>query len=157
MNTEYFMKMAIKEAKKAEKIGEVPVGAVIVKDGIVIGRGYNKRESKQQAIAHAEIIAIKNACSKLKTWRLSECDIYVTLEPCPMCAGALIQARIRRLYFGAYDDKSGSVVSVNNILDTGLYNHHVTYKGGILQDECKDLLSSFFKTLRNKKSGRQPT
>ena len=101
-----FMKSAIKEAKKAEKIDEIPVGAVIIQDGKIIARGYNKRETKQDALMHAEINAISKACKKLGSWRLDGCDIYVTLEPCPMCAGAIIQARIENVYFGAYDPKA---------------------------------------------------
>lgn len=151
MNTqEKFMKEAIKQANKAERIKEVPVGAVIVKDGAIIARAYNKRESSKDATSHAEILAIKKACRKLNSWRLSGCDIYVTLEPCPMCSGAIINSRIENVYFGSYDYKSGSLGSVTNLCDVKEYNHHPNIYGGILADECSKMLSDFFKGLRQK-------
>jgi tRNA(adenine34) deaminase len=148
---EYFMKEAIEEARKAIEIDEVPVGAVIVKDNKIIARAHNTREVTQVSINHAEILVIQKACEELKTWRLEECELYVTLEPCIMCAGSLILSRIKKVYFGAYDPKSGSVGSVINILDNNQYNHKVEYEGGILLEECSFLLKEFFRSLRNRK------
>ena len=145
---EKFMRAAIKEAEKAEAIGETPVGAVIVRGGKVISRGYNKRETKKNALMHAEIIAIDKACKKLGGWRLPECDIYVTLEPCPMCMGAIIQARIDNVYFGAYDKKSGCLGSVCDL--SGVLPHKVGFEGGIKIRECEDILKRFFKNLRKR-------
>ena len=142
-----YMKIALKEAKKAYKKGEVPIGAVVVKDNKVIARAHNLRESKHDPTGHAEIIAIKKASKKLKSWRLEDCDIYVTLEPCPMCAGAIIQARIKNLYFGAYDSKSGAASSAINLFNYP-WNHQVKVNGGILEMESKMLLKEFFKPLR---------
>ena len=146
-----FMKEAIKQAKKAEAIGETPIGAVIVHKGKIIARGYNKREVKKNCLCHAEIIAINNACKKLGGWRLPECDMYVTLEPCPMCAGAIISSRIDNLYFGAYDKKSGCANSVTNLFKENLFNHNVRVKGGIMEEECSKIISDFFKALRKSK------
>lgn len=143
-----FMKEALRQAKRAEAIDETPIGAVIVKDGKVIARGYNKRETKKNALMHAEIIAIDKACKKLGGWRLPECDIYVTLEPCPMCCGAIIQARIENVYFGAYDKKSGCLGSVCDLSHT--LPHKIHYEGGIMQTECETILKNFFKKLRKK-------
>ncbi len=142
-----YMKIALKEAKKAYKKGEVPIGAVVVKDNKVIARAHNLRESKHDPTGHAEIIAIKKASKKLKSWRLEDCDIYVTLEPCPMCAGAIIQARIKNLYFGAYDSKSGAASGAINLFNYP-WNHQVKVNGGILEMESKMLLKEFFKSLR---------
>lgn len=139
---------AIKQAKKAEAIGETPIGAVIVHKGKIIARGYNKRETKKNCLCHAEIIAINKACKKLGGWRLPECDMYVTLEPCPMCAGAIISSRINNLYFGAYDKKSGCANSVTNLFKENLFNHNVTVVGGIMENECSKIISDFFKALR---------
>ncbi len=144
-----FMKEAVKQAKKAAAIGEVPIGAVIVQNGKIIARGYNKRETKKNALLHAEVDAINKACKKLGGWRLPECEMYVTLEPCPMCMGAIISARIERLYFGAYDEKSGAAASVCDL--SSLLPHKVKTVGGIMEDECKNLLSDFFKELRRNK------
>ncbi len=144
------MREAIAQAKKAAAIGETPIGAVIVRDGAVIARGYNKRETKKNALLHAEIIAVNKACKKLGGWRLPRCDIYVTLEPCPMCAGAIINARIDNVYFGAYDKKSGCAGSVADLFAEGMFNHNVRAMGGIMEDECAELLSSFFRELRKK-------
>lgn len=144
-----FMEKAIEEAKKAEKIGEVPIGAVIVKNEEIIATGYNKRETRQNALLHAEIEAINNACEKLGSWRLSNCDLYVTLEPCPMCAGAIINARIKRLIFGAKDQKAGSCGSIINLFELG-YNHRPEIISGIMEETCSNLLSEFFKKLRKK-------
>lgn len=143
-----FMKEAIKQAKKAEAINETPVGAVIVHKGKIIAKGYNKRETKKNCLCHAEIIAINKACKKLGGWRLPECDIYVTLDPCPMCAGAIIQSRIDNLYFGAYDKKTGSAKSVINLFEENLFNHNVNVTGGLMEDECSKIISDFFKKLR---------
>ncbi len=143
-----FMRAALKEAGKAEAIGETPVGAVIVRDGKIIARGYNKRETKKNALMHAEIIAIHKACKKLGGWRLPKCDIYVTLEPCPMCTGAIIQARIENVYFGAYDQKSGCLGSVCDL--SKVLPHKVEYEGGILKTECEEILKNFFKKLRKR-------
>lgn len=145
-----YMRLAIKEAEKAEKENEVPVGAVIVKDGTVIATGRNRRESENNALCHAEIEAINNACKALESWRLSNCDLYVTLEPCPMCAGAIINARLRRVYYGAFDDKAGSFGSVADFNHLK-YNHKLEIYAGIMEDECQLLLTDFFKNIRNKK------
>ena len=142
------MKEALKEAKTAALKGEVPVGAVIVKNGEIIAKGRNMREEKQNALSHAEIEAINEACQKLKSWRLDDCEMYVTLEPCPMCAGAIINARIKTLIFGAFDQKAGSIDSVVNLCDYP-YNHKVEVYGGICEDDCLEVLKSFFENLRN--------
>jgi len=142
-----FMKRAIELALKAKEIGEVPVGAVIVKDGEIVGEGYNMRENKQNALSHAEIEAINNACKNLGTWRLDGCEMYVTLEPCPMCTGAIINARIKTVIFGAYDLKMGCMDSVINLCDYP-FNHKVEIYGGIMEDECLTVLQKFFKNLR---------
>ncbi len=145
------MKEAIKQAKKAAQKDEVPIGCVIVKDDQIIARAYNKREMKQCSTAHAEILAIEKACKKLGSWRLEDCDLYVTLEPCPMCSGAIIQSRIRNVIFGAYDPKGGCMGSNMNINDVRGFNHYPDIEGGILQDECSRLLKEFFKAKRKKK------
>ena len=142
-----FMREAINLAKIAASEGEVPVGAVIVKDGKIIAKGKNEREKKQNALSHAEIEAINNACNALGSWRLDGCEMYVTLEPCPMCAGAIINARIKTLIFGAYDSKMGSIDSVINLCDYP-YNHKVEVYGGICEDEALAVLQDFFKDLR---------
>lgn len=146
-----FMKEALKEAKKALKKQEAPIGAIIVKDGMIIARGHNLRESKQDSTLHAEIICIKKACKKLGSWRLEDCDIYVTLEPCPMCAGAILQSRIRNVYFGAFDPKAGAAGTLINILENDCFNHRANVFGGILKEECSSLLIDFFKELRHSK------
>lgn len=145
-----WMKEAIKQAKKAESYDEVPIGCVIVKDDKVIARGYNKRETLQQSIAHAEIMAIQKACKKLNTWRLEDCILYVTLEPCPMCAGAIIGSRIQKIYIGTMDEKAGACGSVLNLLDYP-FNHKVEVETGLLQESCKTILQQFFKELRQLK------
>lgn len=142
---------ALKQAKKAADINETPIGAVIVHNGTIIARGYNKRETKKNCLCHAEIIAINKACKKLGGWRLPECDMYVTLEPCPMCAGAIISARIDNLYFGAYDYKSGCAGSVIDLFEKNKFNHNVNVSGGHMISECADVISDFFKDLRKKK------
>ena len=141
------MKLAILEAEKAAKNNEVPVGAVIVKDGEVIATEYNQREQKQNALSHAEIEAINVACQKLGTWRLDGCEMYVTLEPCPMCTGAIINSRIKTVIFGAYDSKMGCMDSVINLCDYP-FSHKVEVYGGIMEDECLAILQKFFKNLR---------
>lgn len=150
---EKFMKKAIAEAEKAYAKGETPVGAVIVKDGKIIARGHNLRETKKNALCHAEIIAISKACRKLGGWRLFQCDMYVTLEPCLMCAGAIIQSRIKNLYFGAYDKKGGAFGSVSDFSALPQINHKVSPCGGVLKDECGELLRSFFRELRERNRG----
>ena len=142
------MREALKEAKKALEIEEVPGGAVIVKDGKIIARAHNTKETKKDATCHAEILAIKKACKKLESWRLLGCDMYVTLEPCSMCAGALINSRIKRLYIGTDDNKTGACGSVLNLLEDYTFNHKVQIETGILQEECEELLKQFFKELR---------
>lgn len=144
-----FMKSAVKEAEKASSEGEVPVGAVIVKDGKIIAEGRNRREKGKNALYHAEIEAIDNACKALGGWRLPGCTLYVTLEPCPMCAGAIINSRIERVVYGAKDYKAGSAESVINLFALP-YNHKPEIIGGVLENECGEMLSSFFKTLRKK-------
>lgn len=147
---EKFMKQAIKQAKKASEIGEVPIGAVLVKDGKIIARGYNKREKDMCADAHAELIAIRKACKKEQNWRLSGTTLYVTLEPCPMCTGALINARVDRVVFGAPNPQSGACGTHLNLLNMNLLNHTAEVTSGVLQDECADLMKSFFKTVRER-------
>ena len=146
-----FMKEAIKEAKKALLIDEVPIGCVIVKDNKIISRGHNVRESKNSPIGHAEIEAINKASKKLKSWRLEGCDIYITLEPCIMCSGAIIQSRIENIYFGASDPKGGALVSSINVLDAKNINHHPKVHEGILKEECSSLISDYFKNKREEK------
>lgn len=145
---EYFMKEAIIEAKKCLLLDEVPVGAVVVKDGKIIGRGHNLRETLKDATAHAEIIAIKEACKTLGGWRLIDCEIYVTLEPCVMCAGALVNSRIKKLVFGAYDKRFGACGTIYNIACDERLNHRFEVVGGVLEDECSMMLSNFFKKKR---------
>lgn len=147
---EKYMKEALKEAKKAYDIEEVPIGAVIVKDGKIIARGHNKRETKRQACAHAEIIAIEKACKKLEAWRLNNCEMYVTLEPCPMCAGAIMNARIKKLYIGAMEPKFGAVGSKVNLLEDIKFNHDVEVEKGVLKEECSKYIKDFFKERRKK-------
>jgi len=146
-----YMKEALKEAKKAYKKDETPVGAVIVKDGVVIARGHNEKELKNDPTLHAEISAIKKACKKLGTWRLNDCDMYVTLEPCAMCAGAIIQSRVGRLFIGTSDPKAGAVGSVVDILGIDDFNHKVEVSYGLLMEECSKILKDFFKELRKRK------
>ena len=149
MNDEFFMDRAIELAKEAAKEGEVPVGAVVVIDGRIVGRGRNRRETDKNALAHAEIEAINEACKTLGGWRLWQCDMYVTLEPCPMCTGAIINSRIKRLVYGASDSKAGSCGSVVNLFSLP-YNHKPEVISGLKQEECAALPSDFFKRLRKK-------
>ena len=146
------MKEALKEAQKALEKEEVPVGAVIVKDGKIIARAHNTKETKKDSTCHAELLAIQKACKKIGAWRLLDCEMYVTLEPCSMCAGALINSRIKKVFIGTSDEKTGAVGSVFNLLDDYTFNHKVEYEEGILKDECEEMLSSFFKELRKLKS-----
>lgn len=143
-----FMEEAVKEAKKAEARGEVPIGAVIVREERIVGRGHNLRETTKDATAHAELIAIRNASETLNAWRLLDCTLYVTLEPCPMCAGAIVQARIPRVVFGAYDPKAGCAGTLMNLLQDARFNHRAEVISGIMEDLCGKLLSDFFRRLR---------
>lgn len=150
----YYMSLALEEAKKAAALGEVPVGAVAVWEGEVVATAYNTRETGKNALHHAEIKAIDLACANLKGWRLHKCDLYVTLEPCPMCAGAIVNARIKRVVFGASDKKAGAFGSVFNMNDLPL-NHKPEIVRGILETECSELLSVFFTDLREKMRGKK--
>ncbi|MFR6065296.1 MAG: nucleoside deaminase [Eubacterium sp.] len=148
------MKRAIELARISADEGEVPVGAVVVKDGEIVGEGRNRRELGKNALYHAETEAIDAACKALGGWRLWQCDMYVTLEPCPMCAGAIINSRIKKVVFGAYDEKAGSFGSVINFNDLP-YNHKPELQGGVCEEECKALLSQFFKDLREKRKANK--
>ena len=148
---EYFMKEALKEAEKAYKKLEVPVGAIIVRDGKIIARAYNQKESKTDTTKHAEILAIQKASKKLKSWRLIDCEMYVTLEPCTMCAGAIINSRIKKVYIGAMDEKTGAVGSVLNLFENYKFNHKPESETGILKEDCEEILKRFFKELRKSK------
>lgn len=146
-----YMKEALKEAKKAYEKEEIPVGAIIVKDGKVIARAFNVKEQKNDTTKHAEIIAIQKASRKLNSWRLIDCEMYVTLEPCAMCAGALIQSRIKKVYIGTMDEKTGACGSVFNLLEDYEFNHKVEFETGILKEECQTILKDFFRNLRKNK------
>lgn len=148
---EKFMKEALKEAQKAYNKLEVPVGCVIVKDDKIIARGHNLKEIKNDTTMHAELIAIRKASKKLESWRLNDCEMYVTLEPCSMCAGAIINARIKKVYIGTLDEKTGAVGSVLNLFKDYTFNHVVDVEQGILQEECQQILKEFFKELRKQK------
>lgn len=143
-----FMKSALKCARKAYEEGEVPIGAVVVCDGKIIGRGHNRRTGRQIATAHAEIEAIEKACRKMHSWRLPDCEIYVTLEPCPMCMGAILNARIKKVYFGAYEAKGRSLTDV--IAGSGVLNHKAEVCGGVMEEECAAILSGFFSEMRER-------
>lgn len=144
-----FMKEAINQALLARELNEVPVGAVVVKDGEIIAKGYNRRETDKDPTAHAEVVAIKEAAKRMKSWKLEGCDLYVTLEPCPMCAGAIINSRIKRVFFGAYDIKGGAASneSVTNLFELN-FNHKPENYGGICEKACSQLISDFFKETR---------
>lgn len=146
-----FMKEAIKEARKAYGKLEVPIGAVIVKNGKIIARGHNQKEEKADTTMHAEIIAIKKASKKIGAWRLNGCEMYVTLEPCPMCAGAIINARLDKIYIGTMDEKNGACGSITNVLEEYKQNYSVQKEEGIYQKECEEIIKKFFKELRQKK------
>lgn len=148
---EKFMKEALKEAIKAYEKEEVPVGAVIVKNGKIIAKAHNLKETKKDTTKHAEILAIQKASKKLNAWRLEDCEMYVTLEPCSMCAGALIQSRIKKVYIGTMDYKTGACGSVFNLFEDYTFNHKVECETGILKEECEKILQDFFKELRKKK------
>lgn len=146
---EKYMRLALEQAQIAYSLGEVPVGAVVVRNGEVVGVGYNRRETDKNALVHAEILAIDSACKTLGGWRLWECELYVTLEPCPMCAGAIINSRIRRVIYGASDKKSGSVESVVKMFELP-FNHRPPVVSGVLGEECSDILKRFFKEMRQR-------
>lgn len=147
---EKYMKQAIKLAEKAAELGEVPIGCVIEYQGKVIGRGYNRRTTDKSTLAHAEIIAIKKACKKMGDWRLEDCTMYVTLEPCQMCAGAIVQARVKKVVIGCMNPKAGCAGSILNVLQMDAFNHQVEIERGVLEEECSRMLTSFFKSLRQK-------
>lgn len=149
---EYFMNLALEQAKKAGDLGEVPIGAVIVKDEKVIAYGYNKREILKNPLAHAEILAINEASKELDSWRLLNCTMYVTIEPCIMCAGAIVNSRIERLVIGAMDPKMGACGSVVDLVKNKKFNHRVDLTSGVLSNECSKIMKDFFKGLRNKKN-----
>ncbi|MHB7913871.1 tRNA adenosine(34) deaminase TadA [Staphylococcus haemolyticus] len=152
VNDEYYMKLAIEEAKKAQKLGEVPIGAIIVKNNEVIASAHNLRETAQLPTAHAEHIAIERASKVVGSWRLEECKLYVTLEPCVMCAGAIVMSRIPKVVYGATDPKGGCSGSLMNLLKESRFNHRAEVVKGVLEQECGDLLRNFFRELRLKKS-----
>lgn len=151
----YWMGLALKEAQKAKNKGEVPVGAIIVKDDTVISRGFNLRESKTNPILHAELIAIQKAALKLKSWRLVDCDLYVSLEPCLMCSGAIIQARVRHVYIATEDPKAGACCSLYRVFDDKRFNHQPGWETGLMKDESSFLLKTFFKELRLKNKNKR--
>lgn len=151
MSDEKFMQEAIKEAIKARECNEVPIGAVIVYEGEIIASGRNQRESSQKTLSHAELLAIEEANEKIGSWRLENCTIYVTLEPCSMCAGAIVQARMKRVVYGAADPKAGCAGTLMNLLDDPRFNHQAEVTQGVLKEECGSLLTEFFKDLRKRK------
>lgn len=148
---EKYMKAALKEAKKAYALDEVPIGCVIVQDGKIIARGYNRRNTDKNTLAHAELTAIKKASKKTGDWRLEDCVMYITLEPCQMCAGAIVQSRIPKIVIGAMNPKAGCAGSVLNLLQVAQFNHQVEVEKGVLEEECASMLSQFFRELREKK------
>ena len=148
---EKYMREAVRQAKKAAALNEVPIGCVIVHEGKIIGRGYNRRMTDHSVLAHAEIIAIKKACRKMGDWRLEDCTIYITLEPCPMCAGAIVQARIPRAVIGCMNPKAGCAGSVLNLLQEDGFNHQVEIEVGMMGEECSQMLKDLFRSLRKKK------
>ncbi|MCI5622861.1 tRNA-specific adenosine deaminase [Anaerostipes sp. 494a] len=148
---EKYMKEAIKQAKKAAAIGDVPIGCVIVADDKIIARAYNQRNKKKTTLAHAELLAIQKASKKTGDWRLEQCTMYITLEPCQMCAGAIVQARIPKVVIGAMNPKAGCAGSVLNILQVDAFNHQVEIEKGILEEECSNMMTDFFRNLRKKK------
>ena len=152
-----YMKEAIRQAKKAAAIEEVPIGCVIEYHGKIIARGYNRRNIQGSTLAHAEMIAIRKASKKLGDWRLEECTMYVTLEPCPMCAGAIVQARIPRVVIGAMNAKAGCAGSILNLLEERRFNHQAEVVRGVFQEDCENLMKDFFRELRRKKKERKPS
>lgn len=155
MLEEKFMKVALKEAQKAYEKLEVPVGCVIVKDGKIIARAHNLKETKYDTTKHAEILAIQKASKKLQSWRLIDCEMYVTLEPCSMCAGAIINSRIKKVYVGAMDEKTGACGSVFNLFNDYTFNHKVELETEIMKEECENILKKFFKDLRKIKNNKR--
>lgn len=155
MNDQYYMRLALEEARKAKEIGEVPIGAIIVLDDTVISSAHNLREKEQRSIAHAEILAIDRACEKLGSWRLENATLYVTLEPCPMCAGAIVLSRIDRVVYGASDPKGGCAGTLMNLLQEERFNHQVEVTKGIEEDACSEMLSLFFRELRERKKTKK--
>ncbi|QCT28351.1 MULTISPECIES: tRNA adenosine(34) deaminase TadA [Bacillus amyloliquefaciens group] len=151
MNDGYYMREAIKEAKKAEAKGEVPIGAVLVLHDEIVARAHNLRETEQRSLAHAEMLAIDEACRKLGTWRLEDAVLYVTLEPCPMCAGAVVLSRVDKVVFGAFDPKGGCTGTLMNLLQEERFNHQAEVVSGVLGEECGEMLSAFFRKLRRQK------
>ena len=152
------MQLAFEQAQKAQTLGEVPIGAIVVApDGQVIGEGFNRRELDQDATQHAEMIAIRQACLKLGTWRLIDCSLFVTLEPCPMCAGAIINSRIKNVYFGALDPKAGAAGSVVNLFEVAKFNHHPNVVRGLYREEASQMLKNFFKEIRQKQKAAKDT
>ncbi|MGN1104983.1 MAG: nucleoside deaminase [Candidatus Coproplasma sp.] len=147
-----YMSAALKCARKAFDEGEVPIGAVVVLDGKIIARGHNRRTGRQIATAHAEIEAIEKACKKLKSWRIPDCELYVTLEPCPMCMGAVLNSRIKKVYFGAKEDKGRSLTA--QIATANLLNHTVEVEGGVMEEECRKILSDFFSSMRKREKAK---
>ena len=152
---EKFMRAAIREAKKAYALDEVPIGCVIVQDGKIIARGYNRRNTDKNALAHAELAAIKKASRKTGDWRLEDCTMYVTLEPCQMCAGAIVQCRLKKVYIAAMNPKAGCAGSILNLLQMDKFNHRVEVERGILEEECSVMLSDFFKELRMRRKAEK--
>ncbi|TDP24116.1 tRNA(adenine34) deaminase [Halanaerobium congolense] len=148
-----YMQMALAEARKAYQRAEVPIGAVVVCNDQVVGRGFNLREQTQDPTSHAEMIALREAAANEDSWRLEDCQLYVTLEPCPMCAGAILQSRIKRLVYGASDPKAGAVRSLYQLLDDNRFNHQVEVEAGVLEKESAQLLKDFFRELRQRKDG----
>ncbi|MGX6961611.1 tRNA adenosine(34) deaminase TadA [Vagococcus xieshaowenii] len=151
----YYMEEAMKEAKRAQAKGEVPIGAVVVYEGVIVGRGHNLRETTQNAITHAEMMAIQDACQTLSSWRLEGCDLFVTLEPCVMCSGAIVLSRIEQVYYGAVDIKGGATESLYQLLSDERLNHQVVIEQGVLEEECSQLLTDFFKQIREKKKAHK--
>ena len=154
---EKYMKEAVRQAKKAYAIGEVPIGCVIVYKDKIIGRGYNRRTIDKNVLAHAELIAIRKACKKMNDWRLEECTMYVTLEPCQMCSGAIVQSRMTRVVVGCMNPKAGCAGSILNLLKMEQFNHQVKITEGVLEEECSRMLSDFFRRLREMKKGKKET
>lgn len=152
---EKFMRAAIREAKKAYALDEVPIGCVIVQDGKIIARGYNRRNTDKNALAHAELAAIKKASRKTGDWRLEDCTMYVTLEPCQMCAGAIVQCRLKKVYIATMNPKAGCAGSILNLLQMDKFNHRVEVERGILEEECSTMLSDFFKELRMRRKAEK--
>lgn len=151
---EKYMAAALQEARRAWMLNEVPIGAVVVKDGEIMGRGFNLRESMQTTLTHAELLAIQDANQKVGSWRLEDCTLYVTLEPCPMCAGAIVQSRVKRVVYGASDPKAGCAGTLMNLLEEPRFNHQVEVTSGVLEPQCSTVLKNFFKELRQKKNGK---